>query len=107
MAAAVALAGCASHSSSIKPTYVSAATYDNWDCKKLTDEQQRIHTELAKVSSDQDANADADAAMVGVGAVLLWPVLFGLAATNDYEDQIAQLKGYKAAIDQQVTARCS
>ena len=104
---AATLAACASHASSIKPTYVSSSVYDSWSCEKLHDEQQRVDAELERISDDQDSNANADAAMVGVGAVLFWPVLFGLAATNDYEGQIAQLKGYSAAVHQETTERCS
>ena len=104
---AATLAGCASSASSIKPSYVAESVYDSWSCEKLQVEKQRVDTELARISSDQNENAAADAAMVGVGVVLFWPVLFGLIATDDYEDQIAQLKGYQHAVTQEVTERCS
>ena len=53
-----------------------------------------------RIAGLQDENADADAAMMGVGLVLFWPALIGLAATEDREHELAQLKGEFNAADQ-------
>ncbi|WOF73793.1 hypothetical protein QMT40_001429 [Parvibaculaceae bacterium PLY_AMNH_Bact1] len=94
----LAMVGCASHASSIEARYVSPTMYENWSCEQLGEERQRLAAEARRVAGLQDENADADAAMMGVGLILFWPALIGLAATEDREQELAQLKGeYKAA----------
>lgn len=38
--------------------------------------------------------------MMGVGLILFWPALIGLAATKDRENDLAQLRGEYNAVDQ-------
>eukprot|EP00435_Cladocopium_sp_Y103_P076615 s1_g354.t1 len=96
----LAVAGCASHASSIDARYVSPTIYLNWSCEQLEEERNRLASEARRVAGLQDENADADAAMMGVGLILFWPALIGLAATTDREDELAQLKGEYNAVDQ-------
>jgi len=51
------------------------------------------------VSGLQRENANADAAMMTVGIIILWPVLFGLAATKDRKEELGRLKGEYEAVD--------
>jgi hypothetical protein len=71
-----------------------------WSCAQLADEDQRVQAALTHVSDLQRSNANADAAMV-VGAVFLWPVAFGLAATTDHHDEVSRLKGQIVALDEE------
>jgi hypothetical protein len=96
------LAGCASHASSIEASYVSPSEYSGWSCENLLDEQNRLASEVRRVAGLQDENADADAVMVGVGAILLWPVLIGLTATEDREPELASLKGKYEAVQHKI-----
>jgi hypothetical protein len=96
----LALASCASHASSVEPRYVSPTVYENWSCKQLEDERQRLSSEARRIAGLQDENADADAAMMGVGLILFWPALIGLAATEDREEELGRLKGEYNAADQ-------
>jgi hypothetical protein len=93
-------AGCASQPSSIDARYVSPNTYQAWSCPQLDAEHKRLEAEVRRVSGLQRENANADAALMTVGLILLWPALFGLAATKDRKDDLARLKGEYEAVDQ-------
>lgn len=93
-------AGCASSPSSIDARYVSPATYQSWSCPQLGEEHKRLDAEVRRVSGLQRENANADAAFMTVGLILLWPALFGLAATKDRKEELGRLKGEYEAVDQ-------
>jgi hypothetical protein len=57
------------------------------------------------VSGLQRENANADIALMTVGIIVLWPVLFGLAATKDRKDELGQLKGQYDAVDLSMRTR--
>ena len=81
MVACVAQA-CASSPDSFEARYVSPTMYQNWTCEQLVEEKARLTKEVQRVSGLQRENANADVAMMTVGIIVLWPVLFGLAATQ-------------------------
>ncbi|HJQ56307.1 MAG TPA: hypothetical protein VJ890_05345 [Vineibacter sp.] len=95
------IAGCASGPDSIDARYVNPNIYKEWSCGQLTEERDRLGREVSRVSGLQRENANADAAMMAVGLVLFWPVLFGLAATKDRKDELGRLKGEFEAVEQQ------
>lgn len=99
IAACLAHAGCASHPDRIEPHYVSPATYQAWSCEQLADERIRLQKEVERVGGLQRENANADTAMMTVGIILLWPALFGLAATKDRKIELSRLKGEYEAVD--------
>ncbi|TXL74080.1 hypothetical protein FHP25_17885 [Vineibacter terrae] len=98
-------AGCASSPSSIDARYVSPATYQSWTCAQLGEEHKRLSAEVQRVSGLQRENANADAAFMTVGLILLWPALFGLAATKDRKEELGRLKGEYEAVDQSMKMR--
>jgi hypothetical protein len=79
--------------------------YQTWSCDQLTDEKMRLTSEVQRVSGLQRENANADTAMMTVGIIILWPVLFGLAATKDRKDELGQLKGQYDAVDLSIRTR--
>ncbi len=99
------LAACASHPDSIEARYVSPITYQNWTCEQLVDEQKRLKSEVQRITGLQKENADADVALMGVGLILFWPALFGLAATKDREEELGKLKGEYDAIGEQMKTK--
>jgi len=102
------VAACASRPDSIEARYVSPTMYQNWSCEQLTEEKRRLTKEVQRVSGLQRENANADAALMTVGLILLWPVLFGLAATKDRKDELGHLKGEYDAVDLSVkTKQCT
>lgn len=100
MAILLLATSCASNPDNIEGKYVSPVIYQNWTCDQITEERVRLSREVTRISGLQRENAHADAAMMTVGIVLLWPVLFGLAATKDRKDEVARLKGEYEAVDQ-------
>jgi hypothetical protein len=105
LAAALTQAACASSPDSIDARYVSPSTYQAWSCPQLYDEKIRLTREVERVSGLQRENANADAAMMGVGLILFWPALFGLAATKDRKDELGRLKGEYEAVDNNIRAK--
>lgn len=99
LAACLAHAGCASHPDRVEPHYVSPTTYQAWSCEQLGDERTRLQKEVERVGGLQRENANADTAMMTVGIILLWPALFGLAATKDRKIELSRLKGEYDAVD--------
>lgn len=94
----VLASACAQRPENVLPRYVSPAAYRPWTCDQLAEERGRVLGEVQRVSGVQRENANADAAMV-VGGLFLWPVLFGLAATNDRRDELGRLKGQLDAVE--------
>src|SRR5262249_45863546 len=92
-------AACAPSPESVQARYVSPNMYQNWTCDQLIDERTRLSSEVQRVSGLQRENANADVALMTVGLIVLWPVLFGLAATKDRKDELGQLKGQYDAVD--------
>ena len=50
-------------------------------------------------------NANADAVMLTVGPVILWPLLIGIAATTDRREELGKLRGKYEAVDGSVRSR--
>ena len=89
----VTLAGCASQPESVVATYVSPTTYSGMSCKQIVSERNRVVQKVNELNGVQKKKADNDAAMMGVGMILFWPALIGLAAGSDVEAQLSSMKG--------------
>jgi len=103
--AAAAQAACASGPDSIDAKYVSPSTYQAWSCPQLYEEKTRLTREVERVSGLQRENANADAALMGVGLIIFWPALFGLAATKDRKEELGRIKGEYEAVDNNIRAK--
>ena len=57
------------------------------------------HSQIVTVSGVQDDVATKDAVAMGVGMVLFWPALFFLAAGDDKQAELANLKGQYEALE--------
>lgn len=93
------LSACAKRPENITPRFASAAGYRAMQCDQLNDERMRVGMELQRVTDLQRENADADAALMGVGMILFWPALIGLAATTDRSEQLSQMMGERDAME--------
>lgn len=98
MSLVLVVGGCASSADSIEARYVSKNRYSDLNCSQIAQEMEQVDNRLTNLSSRQNDNAGADAALMTVGMIIFWPALFGLAATNDYEGEISQLKGEREAL---------
>jgi hypothetical protein len=104
----VALAGCATSSKDIAPTYVSPMQYANFDCDQLQAESQRIQGRVIQLGGRLDEASSNDKVLMGVGLVVFWPALFFLGGTKQQEAEYARLKGEYDAVQQAaVQKRCT
>jgi hypothetical protein len=106
--AALALAGCASSSGDIAPSYVSPITYQQFTCAQLAQEAQAVSARAATVSGAQDSKRTSDAVATGVALVVFWPAAFLIKGDGATAAELGQLKGQMVAIEQASTAkRCN
>ena len=91
--AAVLLSGCATASSGIATTYVSPLQFQGYDCQQIAGEMQRVSVPVNQLAGRLDKAAENDKALVGVGVLLFWPVLFALGGTKEQEAEYARLRG--------------
>ena len=98
--AAATLAGCASKSAEITPTYVSPVMYQSHTCKQLAQEAEGVSARAAQVSGAQDAKRTNDQVATGVAIVVFWPAAFLVGGDGPMAAELAQLKGQMVAIEQ-------
>ena len=91
--AAVLLSGCATASSGIATAYVSPLQFQGYDCQQIAGEMQRVSVRVNQLAGRLDKAAENDKALVGVGVLLFWPVLFALGGTKEQEAEYARLRG--------------
>lgn len=96
----VALAGCATASKDIASAYVSPLQYQSYDCDQIAAELRRVQDRVVQLGGRLDEAASNDKAIMGVGIVLFWPVLFALGGTKQQEAEYARLKGEYEALQQ-------
>ena len=96
----VTTSGCATQPSNVQAHYVSSAKFESLDCKRLAREAEEIDIRLRTVTGTLQTKADTDAVIVGVGAILFWPVLLALPATGGKaeEQELGRLKGEADAV---------
>jgi hypothetical protein len=99
------LAGCASKSSEITPTYVSPFMYQSLTCAQLAQEAQGISARAAQVSGAQDQKRTNDQIATGVAIVVFWPAAFLVGGDGQTAAELAQLKGQMVAIEQASIAK--
>lgn len=101
------LAGCASSSGDIQPQYVSHLQYQHLTCDQIAAEAARVSRRVSEVAGAQDANANRDAAMTGVGIVIFWPALFFMKGDGATAAELGRLKGEFDALERlSVEKRC-
>jgi hypothetical protein len=98
--AGLAVAGCATHSADVSPSYVSPMQYDAYTCPQLAEEAQRVSSHAAEASGAQDSQATKDAVATTVGVIIFWPSLFFIGGDKQNAAELARLKGEMDAIEQ-------
>jgi len=99
------LAGCASKSSEITPTYVSPFIYQNLTCAQLAQEAQGVSARAAQVAGAQDQKRTNDQVATGVAIVVFWPAAFLVGGDGQMAAELGQLKGQMVAIEQASIAK--
>jgi len=103
--AALVLAGCATASKDIAPTYVSPMQYQSYDCDQIAAEVQRISARVNQLGGRLDEASNNDKVITTVGVILFWPILFALGGTKQQEAEYARLKGEYDALEQQAVVK--
>ena len=105
LSASIVLAGCATASKDISPTYTSPMQYQSYDCDQLASESQRIQARVVQLGGRLDTAASNDKAIAGVGVILFWPALFALGGTKQQEADYSRLRGEYDAVQQSAIIR--
>lgn len=86
------LQGCATPPDSVGMTYTSPLKYQDYTCKQIGAELDRVGQQVADMTGRQRRQATKDAWAFGVGLVLFWPALFFMIG-EDKKEELAALKG--------------
>ena len=98
---ALLLAACATQPGDISVRSVSPVLYQDLDCKQIALETYRIDARISELYTSLKKTADTDAVQMGVGLILLWPVLFALEGGDGAEAaEYGRLKGERQALNQ-------
>jgi hypothetical protein len=97
---ALALAGCATSSDKIAPSYVSPLQYDGYNCKQLAEEAQRISAHAAAAAGAQDSQRTSDVVATTAAVIIFWPAAFFVGGDKQTAAELARLKGEMDAIEQ-------
>src|ERR1700680_1541882 len=100
VALSAALAGCASSSSDITPSYVSPVAYQGYTCQQLALEAQAVSTRAAALSGVQDSKRTKDVVATPAAIVICWPAAFFVGGDKKTAAELAQMKGQMVAIEQ-------
>jgi outer membrane lipoprotein-sorting protein len=97
---AIGLSGCASSSDKIAASYVSPVLYENLSCRQIAEEATRVASRAREAAGAQDSQANKDAVLVGVTAVVFWPAAFFVGGDGKNATELARLKGEMDALEQ-------
>ena len=100
-----ALAGCASSSADITPTYVSPMLYQSYNCQQLGLEAQSVSARAAALSGAQDSQRTKDTIATTAAVVIFWPAAFFVGGDKQTAAELAQLKGQMVSIEQASIAK--
>ncbi len=104
-ASALLVGGCAKSSNQVAAASVSPIQYQNYTCNQIKAELTALNGRLIQGMRRQDDNADGDAAVTAVGAVLFWPALFFIDGDDEGTYQLSQMKGEFNALEQAAIQR--
>src|SRR5215469_5716574 len=105
VALCAALAGCASSSADITPSYVSPVQYQSYTCQQLALEAQSISTRDATLSGAQDKQRSNDTLATAAAVVVFWPAAFFVGGDKQTAAELAQTKGQMVAVEQTSIAK--
>jgi hypothetical protein len=100
LAVGLALAGCASRSADIAPSYVSPVLYQNYTCQQIAMESQNVAAHAAEMAGAQDQKRTNDQIATGVAVVVFWPAAFFVGGDGNTAAELARLKGQMQTLEQ-------
>ena len=97
---AVGIGACAKRADQIAATYISPIQYENYTCRQIGEEAERVSARASQVAGVQDEKATRDAVALGVGTIIFWPVLFAIGGNDQQTAELARLRGELEALEQ-------
>lgn len=98
---AALITACATQPEDLGTTRISPIMYRHMDCEQLAMEGMRVARHETILFNSLEKTADTDEWQMGVGLILLWPVLFALEGGDSAEAaEYSLLKGERDAIEQ-------
>lgn len=97
--ALLATTACAKHANEIPAQYVSPLQYQDYSCKQISLELASLSRRVSELGGQVDKTASDDAAQMGIGLVLFWPVLFALDGDTPQAQEYGRLKGEFEALE--------
>jgi hypothetical protein len=102
-ASALFLSACAAPPESIAPAYVSPVPYQNYSCKQLGEESQRLDSAYATAAAEQTKARNDDT----LGVILIGLPVSSMSGEN-VAPQVAQIKGQQQTVQQMmITKNCA
>jgi hypothetical protein len=98
IAGAAALSACASSPKKIEAAYVSPVKYDTFTCDQIAMERAAVAHRANVLYHSLKKRSNADAAKMGVGAVVFLPTLLFLKGNGPKAAEFARLKGDYTAL---------
>ncbi|WP_245431054.1 hypothetical protein [Rhodoplanes roseus] len=104
---AVVLAGCATKSEDVAPSYVSPYQFEALTCSQVAEESQRIAQRANELAGVQDSKRTKDTVATTVAVVVFWPAAFLVSGDDRNTAELARLRGEMQALEQvSIRKRC-
>ena len=97
--AGLALAACAKNASQVSSAYVSPIQYQNYDCRQIGMEAERLSAKVMELAGLQNKKATGDAVATTVAIVVFWPAAFFVGGDDEKTYELARLKGEMDALE--------
>jgi hypothetical protein len=78
---------------------VSPLTYEDYNCKQVGGELERVSRRVGELASEVDSRASNDTVKMTVGIILLWPTLFFIHGNGPEAQEYGRLKGEYEALE--------
>jgi hypothetical protein len=101
VAISAAVSACAKSADQIEAAYVSPLQYEQYDCRQLGEEIQRVSARAAELTGSQNQKATGDAVAMTVGLVVFWPALFFIKGNDQQAGELARVRGEMQAIEKE------
>ena len=93
------LGGCADAAKDIPTQYVSPLTYENYNCKQIGGELERVSRRVGELATQMDKRASKDTTKMTIGLILFWPTLFFVDGNGPEAAEYGRLKGEHEALE--------
>ena len=96
---ALAMCGCAKSADKVVAAYASPLTYQQYDCRQIGMEAERISARVIALTGEQNKKATGDAVATTIGVIVFWPALFFIGGDDATTAELARLKGEMDTIE--------